>query len=49
METTPELANWPKDNSKYTSGMPVTNNMMMNGIKNAPENKNNKVIEYINY
>ena len=42
METTPELANCPNDNSRYTRGIPVMNNMMMKGMRNAPESRNRK-------
>ena len=38
MDTTPELANWPKDISMKTSGIPVMNSIIRNGIRNAPAN-----------
>ena len=37
MDTTPELANWPKDISMKTRGIPVMNSMIRNGIRKAPE------------
>lgn len=36
IETTPELAYWPKDSSINTKGIPVMNNIRMKGIRNAP-------------
>lgn len=37
--TTPALAYWPRDSSMNTRGIPVMNNIIRNGIKNAPVKK----------